>query len=158
MSDLRRGFSLIELLIVVTIITILGSIGMVNYQTFSQKTRDAKRKADLEQIRAALELYRADVGEYPETDDLSSCGAGEKISNGTIDYMTDIPCDPKYKENGVKAAYPYARDASNSLRYEIGALLEIDENLDTSCSNNMDGECTNATGNAEDCNYCVKNP
>jgi prepilin-type N-terminal cleavage/methylation domain-containing protein len=61
------GFTLIEIMVVVAIIGILMTVGMASYLTVSKKARDGKRKADLEQVRAALVLYRTDAatGKYP---------------------------------------------------------------------------------------------
>lgn len=61
----KKGFSLIELLVVATIIIVLTTIGVISYRTASIKSRDSKRKADLETVRQALVLYRSDVGSYP---------------------------------------------------------------------------------------------
>ncbi len=66
-QQLSRGFTMIELLVVTTIIIVLTTIGLVSYQKASETTRNAKRKADLETIRQALVLYRTDSGEYPDT-------------------------------------------------------------------------------------------
>lgn len=61
----KKGFSLIELLVVATIIIVLTTIGVISYRSASIKSRDSKRKADLETVRQALVLYRSDVGSYP---------------------------------------------------------------------------------------------
>jgi len=65
-SELEKGFTLIELLIVIVIIGVLATLLMTNFVGVRQRGRDAQRKSDLRQIQAALELYRADVGQYPE--------------------------------------------------------------------------------------------
>ena len=59
------GFTMIELLVVTTIIIVLTAIGLVSYQSASRNARNGKRKADLETIRSALVLYRTDIGSYP---------------------------------------------------------------------------------------------
>ena len=64
---MRRGFTLIEVLVAVTIIAILTSIGVVSYSSVNKRSRDAKRKGDVEQLRSALEMYRADNSYYPNT-------------------------------------------------------------------------------------------
>lgn len=65
MKTKRHGFSMIELIVVVTIIAVLTTIGVVVYTSAQRRARDGKRRADLEQIRSALVLYRTDNGTYP---------------------------------------------------------------------------------------------
>lgn len=60
-----RGFTMIELLVVATIIVLLSAIGLVSFSAAGKGARDGKRKADMEQLRSALELYRTAVGTYP---------------------------------------------------------------------------------------------
>ena len=81
----KRGFTLLELIVVITIIGILTTFGYLNYATSLEKSRDGKRKADLEQIRSALEMYRADETQYPLTGNLSILDP---------DYIS-LPTDPK---------------------------------------------------------------
>ena len=60
----RNGFSLIELMVSTTVIAILTVIGVVSYSSVNKRSRDVKRKSDIEQIRSALEMYRSDYGYY----------------------------------------------------------------------------------------------
>ncbi|MEK7126589.1 MAG: prepilin-type N-terminal cleavage/methylation domain-containing protein, partial [Patescibacteria group bacterium] len=59
------GFTLIEILVVVTIIGLLTLTAVVTYGAFLKQSRDAKRKADLGQVAAALEMYRSNSDTYP---------------------------------------------------------------------------------------------
>lgn len=68
MSTLKnntRGFTLIELLVVITIIGILATLGVSQFTTQLQKTRDAKRITSIEQIKGAIESYNLDKTEFP---------------------------------------------------------------------------------------------
>ena len=56
----RGGFTLIELLVVIAIIGILASIVLASLNSARQKSRDARRIADIKQIQLALELYFED--------------------------------------------------------------------------------------------------
>lgn len=83
------GFSLVELLISIGVLAVLaaGIISLIGPGP-RQGARDGKRKADLEAVRSALEIYRSDTGRYPGPDWKSVLTAGGQ-------YMNSIPVDPK---------------------------------------------------------------
>jgi len=141
-GGLNRGFTFVELLVVITIIAVLTAIGVANYSTVTKKSRDSRRKADLEQIRAALEIYRSDIGNYPidAEVDMSCPDEGATLVAGENIYMDPIPCDPKTPDYD----YDYTQ-GGGGLTYTLEAQLEVDTDSGT-CS---------ATG---DNTYCVKQP
>src|SRR5215212_2265114 len=61
----QRGFSLIELIVVVTIIGILAGIALINVRTAQTKAREAALKDDLFQMRKAIDNFYADKQRYP---------------------------------------------------------------------------------------------
>ncbi len=65
MTKNKKGFTLIELLVVIAIIGLLSTLAVVALNTARQKSRDAKRVADIKQIQTALELYSGDKSGYP---------------------------------------------------------------------------------------------
>lgn len=69
MKNLRNkkqtGFTLIELLVVIAIIGLLASVVLLALNSARQKSRDAKRLADMRQLASALELYFNDNSAYP---------------------------------------------------------------------------------------------
>jgi prepilin-type N-terminal cleavage/methylation domain-containing protein len=82
----RKSFTLIELLVVIAIIGLLSSIVLVSLSGIREKARDTKRKADIDAIKMALELYYDRYGYYvPEhlcTDTSIGCGScGCSVSN-----------------------------------------------------------------------------
>ena len=88
-----EGFTLVEILVVVTIIALLASLAVVSYSQFVKQARDAKRTTDIEQIRAAIELYRNfdTGGAYPATVDFSGSGT---IADANATYLGKVPNDP----------------------------------------------------------------
>ena len=84
----KKGFTFVELLVVITIIALLSTAAVVSYRSANKKARDNKRKSDLEQVRAALEMYRADEGVYPS-------GNWASMISGLSSYMNETPTDPK---------------------------------------------------------------
>lgn len=60
----KAGFSLVEVLVVATIIIVLATLGMVSYRAASRSTKEAKCKSDLETVRQALVMYRSEEGTY----------------------------------------------------------------------------------------------
>ncbi len=82
----RRGFTLIELMVVISIISLLSSIVLATVKTTQMKARDTRRKQDLHQIRIALNLYYNDKGYLPHT---SNDYLGGDSNCGTWDYSSE---------------------------------------------------------------------
>ena len=83
----KKGFTLVELLVVVSIIAILSLIGITLYTSALQGSRDAKRQQDIQSIAKALEThYDVFTGKYPTLD------SGWFITPDSADAK--IPADP----------------------------------------------------------------
>ncbi len=117
-NKFQKGFTLVELLIVIAIIGVLAALLMSNFIGVRQRARDAQRKSDLKQIQSALELYRSDLAAYPLTNNFSACGSSLPTSGTTI-YMQKVPCDPSSNYNGGN--YSYISDGST---YSVAACAE----------------------------------
>lgn len=104
----NKGFTLIELIVAVTIIAVLTVVGVVSYTGASKKARDSRRMADLEKIRIALEVYRQDLGTIYPADPASLVPK----------YLQVLPLDPK-----TGNLYSYSRTGTG-YTYTIGATVE----------------------------------
>src|SRR4051812_22326372 len=105
----RHAFTLIEILVVTTIIIMLTGGAIVSYSQINKQSKDAKRKADMEQLRGALELYRSNVGAYPNSLTFN-CPASGALTDGTNTYLQTIPNDPSCSQGKVyiySSASPY---------------------------------------------------
>lgn len=63
---LRKGFTLVELLIVIIIIAVLAAIAIPKFVNSGQRSKEAAMKSDLKLIRNAIELFRNDTSYYPK--------------------------------------------------------------------------------------------
>jgi type IV pilus assembly protein PilA len=124
---LQKGFTLIELLVVIAIIGLLSSLAVVSLNSARIKARDALRKADMAQMRTAVNLYYSDHNKYPICGTFNSTAAdfGADVGNsgdisnpvgangswcyinvlknvlteGARPLIQDMPVDPRNKQN-----------------------------------------------------------
>lgn len=87
MKRSEQGFTLLELLVVMTIIGILASIAIPALRDSPQRAREAALREDLFTLRSTIDSYHGDKGYYPP--DLATL-----VSDG---YMRQIPVDPMTK-------------------------------------------------------------
>lgn len=125
----KRGFTLVEILIVVAIIATLASVALVGLGPVQRNGRDTRRISDLRQTQNAIELYYAKCGFYPggaqSGTDCTGSGGGisgwdaltASIVGSPSLGVSRIPNDPK-----SDADYFYG--SSNGSNYVVGARLE----------------------------------
>ena len=102
-----RGFTLLELMIVITIIIILAAIALPQYQKSVAHAREAVLHDDLFKMRSLIDQYAADKGKLPQSLD-------ELVSSG---YMREVPTDP-FTDN--KDWSPTTGEDPNSTNGEQG--------------------------------------
>lgn len=143
----NKGFTLIELIVVMAILGLLATVGLGSFRSSQIKGRDAQRKHDLGQLQRGLEAYYNDKGAYPKTADFPGAGAvwqdtllsGEA---GTL-YMKEIPFDP--------SGYNYPYESPDGTFYKIFAYLENQKDKDIQdCIIGLNKPCDSQT-----CNYGV---
>ena len=119
-STLRTaGFTLLELMIVISIIIILASITLPQYQKTIVHTRETVLRDDLRKMRSLIDQFAADKGRLPQSLD-------EVVSEG---YMRDVPVDPF---TGQKDWALTTGEDSNSLEGAQGVTDVHSASADTS--------------------------
>ena len=99
----NTGFTLVELLIVISLISILAAMGLVQYRNSVVSTKEAVLQTDLFRMRDAIDQYYADKGKYPSSLD-------SLVSDG---YLRKIPEDPITKSADTWTTVPAEADPSN---------------------------------------------
>ena len=130
----QKGFTLVELMVVIGIIGILSTVLMVSFTGIRARNRDVERKSNLKDIQFALELYRTDKGGYPiGAGTFSGCGEAWTVTEGTstITYMSKIPCDPLKPTDGIYLYLPDGCSGTLCSSYKIQACLENEKDKDT---------------------------
>jgi general secretion pathway protein G len=116
---LSQGFTLLELMIVITVIIILAAIVLPQYQKTIMHTREAVLRDDLYKMRSLLDQYAADKGKLPQSlDDLV-----------TEHYMRELPVDPFTGQTDWQVT---TGEDSNSTSGEQGVVDVHSASTDTS--------------------------
>jgi general secretion pathway protein G len=140
----KNGFTLIEILVAASIIAVLSVVGVTSFTSINKRSRDARRKSDVEQVRSALEMWRSDNGSYPGNTTWQILS--NQLSGLVPNYLPALPADPQttsnyyYRTIGVSAPY---------YSYCICANVESDTGSST---------CGAGVTNGSSCNYYLKNP
>jgi len=130
----KKGFTLVELLIVMAILGALVALVAGNFITSQMKARDAQRKSDLKQVSQALELFYSDYERYPASDNglivacpynratpanSVSCSWGsDSFTDGNSIYFKKLPNDP------ARDADYYYRTNATGTGYQLFTRLE----------------------------------
>jgi len=99
----RSGFTMIELMVVMSLIVILATMGLVQYRRSIVHTQEAVLKEDLFRLRDAIDQYYADKNQYPS--DISAL-----VSDG---YLREIPKDPMTDSASTWQTVPSEPDPNN---------------------------------------------
>lgn len=121
----RRGFTLIELTVVIGIIGVLASVVLASMAPAREKARDARRLQDMKAIQTALELYYQTNGSYPPfraRTSAANCGQSSGwcvLETALAPFISPLPRDPLGPHN----TYVYYYDSNTGDNYQSYGLM-----------------------------------
>jgi len=127
----KLGFTLVELIVVITILAILWTIAFISLQWYSTSARDSARISDISRIKTSLELFKIEWAKYPEpTNPVSIMYNSQEAwtqwdfwqtTFSNVDKLDRIPVDPTTNE-------PYIYSVTNTRKeFELLWMLEWDD-------------------------------
>lgn len=123
------GFTLIEVLVVVAILSILAAIIISTFDSLQRNSRDARRKLDLAVIQSALEQYHADQNNYPVLGNVGLGTTAPLVSPDNLRvYLKNLPLDPtgtvQYGYQSMPSDCTNLSNESLCTKYYICARME----------------------------------
>lgn len=122
MNQKARGFTIVELLIVIVVIGILAALSYVGYANISQRANNAAIVSAVNQISKAIQAYAAQEGLYPETAEANACittasscvfnngaaqSASSTLSNNLSQVVDSLPLSVPISGSGSGITYSY---------------------------------------------------
>ena len=119
----QRGFTIVELLIVIVVIAILAAITIVAYNGIQSRAKDSRIQSDIQSVAKKIELYAVDNGSYPSTGGLTTVYSDDNCPGGTsqADWVPGITStlpqsqQPAKGVGGGNGCYLYASDGTSYI-------------------------------------------
>ncbi len=113
----KHGFTLMELMIVVSVLGILAAILIPNFRGVTEEAKNAAAKADLRNLKMAIILYQSRYNVLP--DDSSSAKFEESLQSYSPRIVDRVPVDP-WSPTGAKYQFEVAPDNSTYAVWSVG--------------------------------------
>lgn len=171
----KQAFSLIELMVVISIIAVLAAMGVANFAAAIKKSRDSVRKSELAELTQALMMFRADWGSYPNNNStnpvsLTSTTELSYAESGSThklvpEYIRFMPID-EVRVNDPNNKYTYrcmnevsvaigATTYKRCVDFSVCAYLEVPQVSGANAQDNIGTSCVSASN----CNwFCMYSP
>jgi general secretion pathway protein G len=111
----KKGFTLLELMIVIAIIGILASLAQPMFKTAVLKSKEAALREDLFNLRNVIDQYYADTGKYPDA-------LQDLVTKG---YMRGIPADPFTGSNESWETVPFTGEQDSTSEEDVGGIYDV---------------------------------
>lgn len=144
----NKGFTIVELLIVIVVIGILAGLVITTYNGIQQKARNTERTTDLKTFQGQLEAYYANKGYYPGSDSLGTTSgtapSGSTAGTGNLGFIAsdmkgmdkETLRDPKGSDYSLNTSVP----SSPNNKYTYAATKDDGSSCTTAA-----GDCTKYT-------------
>lgn len=119
-SITSKGFTIVELLIVIVVIAILAAITIVSYNGITYRAQVATTKTDLRNISQRMEIFYADNGRYPDTMNLLFTEIAQVLKDAGLYEKTRSPDG----QNGPNTTFIFCRYGNNT-RYTVIAIAPL---------------------------------
>lgn len=129
----RKGFTIVEVLVIVVAISILATIGGLAWRSVRNSSIDSKTKTDLKIIANAIDRYHQDNGQYPAPTGCytSGCSGGQLAGVLIPKYMKELPKD--YKDNNYHYIANGTADSYAIQAYKAdGSVCKSGKNMQSS--------------------------
>ena len=128
----KYAFTLVELIVVITILAILWTIAFISLQWYSVSSRDSVRISDMSSMKTSLELFHLDAGKYPETTNWTQITYSWTLNAwkqwvfwddtfSNVENLDQVPTDPLTDKNYVYSI------TNNKQEYELAWIFEWDD-------------------------------
>jgi prepilin-type N-terminal cleavage/methylation domain-containing protein len=137
----QKGFTIVELLIVIVVIGILAALVVTTFTGIQKKGRDTERQTDIKAIHGQVEAYYAQNGKYPTLANLNDTSSGGFLQTSMKGLDTDALYDPKQAASDTTPVA--ATEVDDTYEYSYIPTPSGCDNTTTG------GDCTGYTLNAE---------